>query len=151
MPVRDMSLFQRPQHHFSAAPRIAIRDDKILVRTELLRAIVQRDTLILFECRCPFSPFIGTIQVCLPCNRVVKGPHMQQSVLYWREILKQSGICFGCWRCICWVSRYLFNDNSSSKFRASMACMPGHKEPPGVSIAWTFRSKEGIAEASSCS
>lgn len=52
VPVRDMSLFQRPQHHFSAAPRIAIRDDQILVRTELLRAIVQRDSLILFECKC---------------------------------------------------------------------------------------------------
>lgn len=49
--VRDMPMFTKPRqtgHH----ARISIRDNKILVRTELVRAIVQRTSLVLFECRC---------------------------------------------------------------------------------------------------
>ena len=33
--------------------------------------------------------------------------------------MKKLDIFVGCWRCICWVSRYLFNNYSSSKFSAS--------------------------------
>jgi hypothetical protein len=70
VPVRDMSLFQRPQHHFSAAPRIAIRDEtqQILVRTELLRAIVQRDSLVLFECKCDSSVLAELCIVLIPLH-----------------------------------------------------------------------------------
>ena len=35
------------------------------------------------------------------------------------ESLKPLEIFAGCWRYVCWVSRYLFNIYSSSKFRAS--------------------------------
>lgn len=48
--VRDMPMFTRPRQTGYHA-RISIRDNKILVRTELVRAIIQRTSLVLFECR----------------------------------------------------------------------------------------------------
>eukprot|EP00892_Ulva_mutabilis_P004724 jgi/Ulvmu1/2623/UM014_0074.1 len=48
--VRDMPMFTRPRQSGYHA-RISIRDNKILVRTELVRAIIQRTSLVLFECR----------------------------------------------------------------------------------------------------
>ena len=50
----------------------------------------------------------GSVFLCAP-----------RTIQYWRRILKQLGISVGRWRCICWVSRYLFNNYSSSKFSAS--------------------------------
>jgi hypothetical protein len=48
--VRDMPIFAKPRHTGQHA-RISIRDDKILLRTEVVRAIIHRSTLVLFECR----------------------------------------------------------------------------------------------------
>jgi hypothetical protein len=48
--VRDMPMFgsaRQGTHHAT----ITLRDSTILMRTELVRAILKRDALTLFECR----------------------------------------------------------------------------------------------------
>jgi hypothetical protein len=49
--VRDMPMFNIRAHKHHHAT-IAVRDNRILLRTEIVRAVLQRHRLVLFECRC---------------------------------------------------------------------------------------------------
>ena len=53
--VRDMPMFNLAAyaHHHAT---IAVRDERVLVRTEVVRAVLQRNKMTLFECRCASLP-----------------------------------------------------------------------------------------------
>ena len=48
--VRDMPMFNIKAHKHHHAT-IAVREGQVLVRTEVIRAVLQRERLVLFECR----------------------------------------------------------------------------------------------------
>lgn len=48
--VRDMPMFNTKTYAYHHAT-IAVREACVLVRTEVVRAVIHRDKMILFECR----------------------------------------------------------------------------------------------------
>jgi hypothetical protein len=54
--LRDASMFSEGAK-FKQRASISVREHKLLVRTELVRAIITRDSAVLFECKCdPDAP-----------------------------------------------------------------------------------------------
>lgn len=50
--VRDMPLFRASKNQHAT---LAVRDGRVLIRTEVIRAILDREKLVLFECRCALA------------------------------------------------------------------------------------------------